>query len=120
MGQPDTFGNTYEPEVTPTFPDDWVYAEGEALSLAELRLNNDVFPDIAFGTRNSTVYTGNIYVLPCYGTLPTYGTRINKAESGEIISIDVADFNKDSRPDIVVGTRSTATQGRLVAYFGRE
>ena len=83
-------------------------------------MNNDIFPDLAYGTRNSTVFTGNLYVLPAYGTLPMYGTQINQSDSGEIISIDVADFNKDNRPDIVVGTRSTATQGRLVAYFGRD
>jgi hypothetical protein len=120
FGAPDTFGNTYEPEVMPLFPDDWTYAEGEALSLALLRVNNDIFPDLAYGTRNSDVYTGNIYVLACYGTLPMYGEQINQTESGEIISIGVADFNKDSRPDIVVGTRSTATQGKLIAYFGRD
>jgi type II secretory pathway pseudopilin PulG len=120
LGIQDTSGYFFQPEVMPILPDDWVYAEGEALSLATLRVNNDVFPDIAYGTRNSTVYTGNIYVLACYGTLPTYGEQINQTESGEIISIDVADFNKDSRPDIVVGTRSTATQGKLVAYFGRD
>jgi len=120
MGVQDTTGYSFAPEVIATFPDDWVNAEGEALSLAVLHLNNDIFPDLAYGTRNSSVYTGNIYVLPCYSTLPTYGTKINNGESGEVVSIDVADLDKDHRPDIVVGTRSTATQGRLIAYFGRD
>jgi prepilin-type N-terminal cleavage/methylation domain-containing protein len=120
LGVQDTTGYSFEPEVMPVMPDDWVYAEGEALSLAVLHINNDVFPDLAYGTRNSALYTGNIYVLPAYGTLPMYGDKINQTGSGEVVSIDVADFNKDNRPDIVVGTRSTATQGRLVAYFGRD
>lgn len=120
MGIQDTTGYNFGSEVVATLPDDWVYAEGEALSLASLHINNDVFPDLVYGTRNSTVYTGNIYVLAAYGTLPEHGEQINMTDSGEIISIDVADFNKDARPDIVVGTRSTATQGRLVAYFGRD
>ena len=120
LGVQDTTGYAFGAEVMPTMPDDWVFGEGEVLSLAVLNVNNDVFPDLVFGTRNSVVYTGNVYVLPAYGTLPANGVRINQSESGEIVSIDVADFNKDNRPDIVVGTRSSVTQGRLVAYFGRE
>jgi prepilin-type N-terminal cleavage/methylation domain-containing protein len=120
FGIPDTTGYYFEPAETPNWPDDYVNAYGEALSLATLHVNNDIFTDIAFGTRSSALYTGDIYVLPCYGTLPTYGQKINKTESGEIITMDVADFNKDNRPDIVVGTRTSATQGRLIAYFGKE
>ncbi|MCD6379723.1 VCBS repeat-containing protein [bacterium] len=120
FGVPDTTGYIFPPDVTANMPDDYVITDGEALSLAILNVNNDVFPDIAYGTRSSSLYTGDVYVLPTYGTLPMNGTKINQTASGEIISIDVADFNKDSRPDIVVGTRSSATQGRLVAYFGRE
>ena len=120
IGVPDTTGYSFGNEVISSLPDDRVYAEGEVLSLAVLYINNDVFPDLAYGTRNSSFYTGNVYVLAAYGTLPAHGTQINQSESGEIVSIDVADFNKDNRPDIVVGTRSTATQGRLVAYFGRD
>lgn len=119
FGIPDTTGIVFGPEVTPNMMDDYVFAEGEALSLAVLKINNDIYPDIAFGTRSTSLYTGDIYVLAAYGTLPSSGEKINNTESGEIISIDIADFNKDSRPDIVVGTRSSATQGKLVAYFGR-
>jgi len=120
FGIPDTTGYAFQPEETPNWPDDYVDALGEALSLAPLYVNNDVFTDVAYGTRNSALYTGDLYVLSCYGTLPTYGQKINKTESGEIITMDVADFNKDNRPDIVVGTRTSATQGRLIAYFGKE
>ncbi len=120
FGLPDTTGYVFQPGETPRWPDDYVNAFGEALSLATLHVNNDLFTDIAYGTRNSALYTGDIYVLPCYGTLPTYGQKINRTESGEIITMDVADFNIDNRPDIVVGTRTSATQGRLIAYFGKE
>ena len=120
FGEPDTTGFAFGPHEVPNFPTDWVEAHGEALSLGILHVNNDVFPDITFGTRTSSVYTGDLYILPAYGTLPENGVRINSTEIGEIISIAVADFNKDSRPDIVVGTRSSAAQGKLVAFFGRE
>jgi hypothetical protein len=83
-------------------------------------VNNDVFPDVAYGTRSSSLFTGDIYILPGYGTLPPSGQKINQVVSGEVITMDVADFNRDNRPDIVVGTRTSATQGRLVAYFGKE
>jgi type II secretory pathway pseudopilin PulG len=120
FGIPDTTGYVFQPRETPNWPDDYVDAQGEALSLATLHVNNDVFPDVAYGTRNSSVYTGDIYILPAYGTLPVLGQKINQAASGEVITIDVADFNRDNRPDIIVGTRTSATQGRLVAYFGKE
>lgn len=120
FGLPDTTGYVFGPEETENLPDDYVNAQGEVLSLAILRVNNDVFPDVAYGTRNSSFYDGNIYILPAYGTLPISGQQVNHTSTGEIVTMDVADFNKDSRPDIVVGTRSSATQGRLIAYFGRE
>lgn len=120
FGTPDTIGYAFNPEETPNWPDDWVTSTGEVLSIAALHVNNDVFPDVAYGTRSSALYTGDIYVLPSYGTLPTFGQKVNNVAAGEIVTMDVADFNKDNRPDIVVGTRTSATQGRLVAYFGRE
>jgi hypothetical protein len=120
FGIPDTTGYIFQPRETPNWPDDFVDTQGEALSLATLHMNNDVFPDVAYGTRSSSVYTGDIYILPAYGTLPVLGQQINQAVSGEVITMDVADFNRDNRPDIIVGTRTSATQGRLVAYFGKE
>ncbi len=117
-GIADTTGYAFGPEEVHNMPDDFVFANGEVLSIAVLQVNNDIFPDITYGTRSSSLYTGDIYVLPAYGTLPEFGLKINTSELGEIISIDVADFNKDSSPDIVVGTRSSATQGKLVAFFG--
>jgi len=119
-GVPDTTGAAFPPDTEPRWPDDYVIGPGEVLSLSTLKVNNDIFPDIVYGTRSSSLYQGNIYVLPAYGTLPENGTRINTTSLGEVIAIDAADFNKDGRPDIVIGTRFSATQGRLVAYFGRE
>jgi len=120
MGVPDTTGYAFQPDEMPMLMEDEVFADGEVLCMAVLDFNNDVFPDLAFGTRNSSVYTGNAFLLAAYSTLPAFGVRINRIEQGEVVSIDVADFNKDNRADIVVGTRSTATQGRLVAFFGQE
>ena len=120
FGVPDTTGYVFEEGVTERWPSDYVVGNGEVLSLGILRVNNDIFPDIAYGTRSSSLYTGDIYILPAYGTLPISGRKINQTSSGEIITMDVADFNKDGRADIVVGTRASATQGKLIVYFGRE
>ncbi len=119
FGEPDTTGYFFGPDVVPNLPSDWVIAGGEALSLAITKLNNDVYPDIVYGTRSSILYTGDLYILPTYGTLSKSAIRINETQHGEIISIDVTDFNWDKDPDIVVGTRSSATQGKLVAFFGQ-
>jgi type II secretory pathway pseudopilin PulG/uncharacterized protein (DUF2141 family) len=120
FGLPDTTAMiAYGPDEMQRLPDDYVNAGGEALSLGIIYLNNDVFPDVAYGTRSSSLFTGDIYTLATYGTLPTHGDKINVTQLGEIVTLDIADFNKDGKPDIVVGTRSSATQGRLVAYFGK-
>ena len=119
FGLPDTTGYAFDAGETPNMPDDWVNAAGAALCLAPLNVNGDIFPDIMYGVRSSLFYGGDIYLLPAYGTLPPSGLKINQSSSGEIIAMDVSDFNKDNLPDLVVGTRTSATQGKLVAYFGR-
>ena len=120
FGLPDTTAFGFEPSETPNWPDDWCDTGGEALCLGILQVNRDLFPDVAVGTRSSIAYTGDVYILPAYGTLPPGGIGINTTNSGEVITMDVADFNKDSRPDIVVGTRDSATHGILVIYFGTD
>jgi type II secretory pathway pseudopilin PulG len=120
FGIPDTVGKSPFPEQTmPYYPDDFIEIEGEVLSMVVLRVNNDVFPDIAVGTRTS-LYSGDVFIYPGYGTLPSTGIQINSVASGEVVTMDVDDFNRDGRPDIIVGTRTSSTQGALVAFFGRE
>jgi prepilin-type N-terminal cleavage/methylation domain-containing protein len=121
FGIPDTLGKTpYPPQTMPNFPDDYVEIEGDVQAIEVLKVNNDVFPDLAIGTRSSDYYTGDLWILPGYGTLPSVGIKINATNNGEIVTMDVADFNRDDRPDIVLGTRTSSTQGSLVAYFGKE
>ena len=121
FGIPDTLGNSpYPPQVTKNLPDDYVEVEGSVQCVSTLSVNNDIFPDIAIGTKTSDLYTGDLIVLPAYGTLPSTGIVINSSNNGEIVTMDIADFNRDGRPDIVLGTRTSATQGSLVAFFGRE
>ncbi len=121
FGIPDTIGsNPYPPQVTKNLPDDYVEIEGDVQAIVTLHVNNDVFPDLAIGTKASDFYTGDLFILPGYGTLPSTGIKINSVGAGEVVTMDVADFNRDGRPDIVLGTRTSATQGSLVAYFGRD
>ena len=121
FGIPDTLGKSpYPPNVVKNLPDDYVEIEGDVQAIATLRVNNDVFPDLAVGTKSSDFYTGDLWVLPAYGTLPSIGIKINNTNNGEVVTLDVADFNRDGRPDVVLGTRTSATEGSLVAYFGKE
>ncbi len=117
FGQADTTGYSFGHDETPHLPSDYVDAQGAALCLAILNFNNDGFPDIAFGTRATLLYQGNLYVLPSYGLLPNNGEKINAALMGEIITMAVTDLNKDNSIDIVLGTRNSATEGKLIAYF---
>ena len=99
---------------------DQVEIDGVVQAIEVLRINNDVYPDVAIGTKSSDFYTGDIFVLPAYGTLPSAGIKINLDSHGEVVTMDIADFNRDNKPDIVFGTRTSATEGSLVVYFGRE
>ena len=121
FGIPDTTGKTpYPPQVTKSFPDDVVEINGVVQVIETFNVNNDIYPDIAIGTKSSEFYTGDLFVLPAYGTLPSVGTKINVTNTGEIVTMDIADLNRDGRHDIVFGTRSSATEGSLIIYFGKE
>ena len=121
FGIPDTVGSKpYPPQVTKNLPDDYVEIEGDVQAIETLRVNNDIFPDLAIGTKTSAFYTGDLYILAAYGTLPSAGIKINSVGGGEVVTMDIADFNRDGRHDIVLGTRTSATQGSLVAYFGKD
>jgi prepilin-type N-terminal cleavage/methylation domain-containing protein len=118
FGLADTTGFAFDPSETPNWPDDYCDTDGEALCLTTLSVNRDLFPDVAVGTRGTSFYAGDVFVLPTYGTLPPSGIKINSVNSGEVITMDTADFNKDNKPDIVAGTRDSANHGILVVYFG--
>jgi len=118
FGQPDTTGYTFPVGVSTTWPNDFVNPNAEALSLAAARVNPDIFPEVFFGTRKSAVYTGDAYVMETFGMLPTSGRRLNVTTTiGEVVTMGLADFNMDNLLDLVVGTRSSSTQGKLIIYF---
>ncbi len=37
--------------------------------------------------------------------------------AGEVVTIDFADFNKDTKTDVVVTTRVSLTSGKIAIYF---
>jgi hypothetical protein len=50
--------------------------------------------------------------------LPSSGRQLNSSQYiGEVVTMDIGDFNSDNLKDVVVGTRSSATQGKLLIYF---
>lgn len=120
FGLPDTSGSYYGPLVSPRKPNDLFYPYAECISVDAAMINRDVFPDLLVGTRSSEFYTGDLFLLKTFGLLPSYGIQLNETSAGEVNTIDLADFNKDSRIDIVVGTRTSITQGKLIIYFYNE
>lgn len=110
----------YGVDVMPAYPHDVFNALGEGLSIETAHINRDIFPDVIVGNRKSAFYTGDLYLLKTFGMLPTDGILMNSNLSGEVITIDAADFNKDNKTDVVVGTRTSSTQGKLIIYFNDE
>jgi hypothetical protein len=120
FGRIDSVGTGYGAEMMHALPNDIYDAHGEALSIETAFINRDIFPDVIVGNRESAFYTGNLCLLKTFGLLPTDGIQMNQNLSGEIITIATADFNKDNKPDVVVGTRTSSSQGKLVIYFNDE
>lgn len=114
FGQPDSTAFVYEPDTQPKMPDSFFDADGEALAISAARLDADIFPEIVVGTRASLFYTGDLFVVR---TLDGAAVNVKNNIAGEVVTIDFADFNKDSQTDIVVTTRVSQTSGKLAIYF---
>ncbi len=118
FGREDTTGYDFPEGVSQRWPNDAVAPNAEVLSLISARVNPDVFPEVFFGTRKSSFYTGDVYVMETFGMLPTAGRPLNTSSTiGEVVTLELGDFNKDSLTDLVIGTRSSSTQGKLIIYF---
>ena len=96
---------------------DSTVASGEVLSLGAALVNPDIYPDVCAGTKTSAAYQGSLKVYLGFGFLPSSGTEWSGSEIGEVTTLDTNDFNKDGKTDIVVGTRTSSTSGKLVVYF---
>lgn len=118
FGQPAPATGELPLNVKQTVPNDKFDAGGEVLSLDAERLNADVFPEVFVGTRASSFYGGNVVLLETFGLLPTGGRQINTtSKNGEAVSMKIADFNSDGFKDVVVGTRTSPSQGKLFIFF---
>jgi len=118
FGTPDETGFLFPPEVMHRFPNDANSPGGEVLSLAVALVNPDIFPDIFIGTKNSAFYSGDVFFLETFGMLPSQGRQLNStAHIGEVVTMNIGDFNNDNGKDVVVGTRTSTTQGKLLIYF---
>jgi hypothetical protein len=113
--------NAFGTDVSGTLmPNDTSDPGGSPLSINALRIDNDVFPDLAVGTRNGSSYTGDVVIYRAFGFLPLNGTVISSSGSGEVVTITSDDFNKDGAPDIAVGTRVSSSAGKVVIYFNEQ
>ncbi len=118
FGVPDSTGYAFPGDVSAVWPNDFHTPGAEVLSLAAARVNPDIFPEVFFGTRSSAFYQGDVFVMETFGMLPSSGRRLNTSNTiGEAVTMDIGDFNLDGWKDLVVGTRSSATQGKLLVYF---
>jgi uncharacterized protein (DUF2141 family) len=118
FGREDTLGYVFPAGVAQRWPNDAVAPNAEVLSLTAARVNPDVFPEVFFGTRKTSFYTGDAQVMETFGMLPTSGRLLNTTSTiGEVVTMQLGDFNLDNLQDLVVGTRSSSTQGKLIIYF---
>ena len=116
-GVDDKTGFVYDKDTDAKVPDYFYDAGGEALSVASSRLDGDLFPELIIGTRSSLFYTGDLVVIQEAGTKNEKIMNVKVNVAGEVVTIDVADMNKDSYSDIVVTTRTSASAGKLAIYF---
>jgi hypothetical protein len=91
----------------------------EVLCLAVDKYSRDIYPDIAVGLKNAGSYVGEIQIFECYGYIPSGASWSSSSVGsvGEVITVTVNDFNKDSRRDFAIGTRTSASQGTVVVFF---
>jgi hypothetical protein len=114
FGMPDSSGFVYDADTQPKVPDTYFNANGEALAVGTARLDADIYPEVVVGTRSSLFYTGDLFVVSAKdGSAVNVKTNI----AGEVVTVDFADFNKDTKTDIVVTTRVSQTSGKLAIYF---
>ena len=93
---PDTTGYVFRPEETPNWPDDYVDAQGEASEPRDAAREQRRLSPTSRTERGAHAPVSRETSTFCraYGTLPTYGQKINPALSGEIITMDVADLQQ--------------------------
>jgi prepilin-type N-terminal cleavage/methylation domain-containing protein len=116
-GVDDKTGFKYDADTDAKVPDHYYVAGGEALCVAAAPLDADIYPELIIGTRNSLFYTGDLLIVQEPGTKNEKTSNVKVNVAGEVVTIDVADMNKDSFSDIVVTTRTSASAGKLAIYF---
>jgi type II secretory pathway pseudopilin PulG len=110
------FGSGTVPDTT---PNDSVDPHGAPLSMVATTADNDVFPDLVIGTRNSAIYDGQVILYRAFGFLPATGQVVSTTGVGEIVTMTAADFNKDGAPDLATGSRTSSTTGKVVVFFNQ-
>ncbi|MCK4776320.1 MAG: hypothetical protein KAT30_16105, partial [Candidatus Krumholzibacteria bacterium] len=108
-------GTATYPE-TPASPDYSWNTGGEVLTLEAAQINEDVYPDLFAGTRSSSFYQGDL-LLAISGDYNNGVIKLNTGIMGEAAALDLADFNKDGRLDVVAGTRVSFSLGKVVVFY---
>jgi hypothetical protein len=113
-----TFGD-YDSTRSQYAPSDTVAVAGEVLCLGVERFDRDVYPDVVAGIKSSGSYVGQLQIYSCYGYMPSAPTWTSEGVGnvGEVITLTINDFNMDTRKDMAIGTRTSASQGNVVVFF---
>ncbi len=107
----------FDPNTYSSVKSDSIAVGGEVISISVSNMDPDVYPDVCAGLKTFSGYTGSLVVYRGFGYLPNSGTAWSGSEIGEVVAMDTNDFNKDGKMDVVVGTRTGSTTGKLVVYF---
>jgi len=100
-------------------PSDTAFIDGEVLCIGVGMLDRDVYPDIIVGMKEAGSYVGEVQIFNCYGYMPSAPgwTSSSVGNVGEVITLTLNDFNKDTRQDFAVGTRTSLSRGTVVVFF---
>jgi uncharacterized protein (DUF2141 family)/type II secretory pathway pseudopilin PulG len=90
--------------------------QGEPLCVDMAMANGDVFPDIVVGTRSTSLYAGDLHFIATRGQASASTLVLNSGFAGEFSSVVFGDVNNDNYVDIVAGTRTSPSQGRIMLY----
>ncbi len=95
-------------------------AGGAVQCIGVTRLCPDVYPDIVVGLKTSVDYTGKVLLYDlAYGRFPGGGPTdpAGGFYTGEMVTLSIADFDKDGKNDFIIGERTSATVGHLLIFF---
>ncbi len=114
FGEPATSGEFTYP-TTPAWPSATWDLGAEVLTLETAQINLDIFPDVFVGTSSPSFYQGDLFLV-ISGDYQN-AMQLNGGTMGSVGTLDLGDFDKDGRVDVVAATRTSSSLGQLVVFY---